>query len=47
MLGRVLYWLAVIAISLALVISLITVFESRDASTLPRPGAAVRQATPR
>jgi hypothetical protein len=31
-LGRVLYWLAVLAVSVALVIGLILFFESRDAS---------------
>jgi hypothetical protein len=33
-LGRVLYWLAVVAISLALVIGLILFFESRDQSSV-------------
>lgn len=37
--GRVVYWLAVIAISLALVVGLITLFESQDPSTVPGPGA--------
>lgn len=39
MTGRVVYWLAVIAISLALVVGLITFLESRDTSTVPGPGA--------
>lgn len=39
MIGRVVYWLAVIAISLALVIGLITFFESQDPSTVPGAGA--------
>ena len=34
MLGKVLYWLAVIAISLALVVGLILFFESRDQSSV-------------
>jgi nitrogen fixation-related uncharacterized protein len=34
MLLRLLYWLAVVAISLALVIGLILWFESRDASDI-------------
>jgi len=42
-LGKVLYWLAVLAISLALVVALILFFESRDesrvegATALPAP----------
>lgn len=32
--GKIVYWLAVIAISLALVIALILFFESRDDSSL-------------
>lgn len=40
MIGRVLYWVAVLAVSFALVVGLITWFESRDASTLPRSGAS-------
>ncbi len=39
MTGRVVYWLAVIAISLALVVGLITFFESRDTSTVPGSSA--------
>lgn len=34
MLGRVVYWIAVLAISLVLVVLLILWFESRDASQL-------------
>jgi hypothetical protein len=34
MVGKIVYWLAVIAISLALVIALILFFESRDESSL-------------
>jgi cytochrome b subunit of formate dehydrogenase len=33
-LGKILYWLAVIAISLALVVGLILFFESRDQSSV-------------
>lgn len=33
-LGKVLYWLAVLAISLALLVGLVLFFESRDESTL-------------
>jgi hypothetical protein len=34
MVGKIVYWLAVIAISLALVVALILFFESRDDSSL-------------
>lgn len=34
MLGKILYWVAVVAISLALVVGLIIFFESRDDSSL-------------
>jgi len=34
MLGKIFYWLAVLAISLALVIALILFFEARDSSSL-------------
>jgi len=34
MVGKVLYWVAVVAISLALVVALIIFFESRDDSSL-------------
>jgi cytochrome b subunit of formate dehydrogenase len=33
-LGKIVYWLAVVAISLALVIGLILFFESRDQSSV-------------
>jgi hypothetical protein len=33
-LGKVVYWLAVVAISIALVIALILFFESRDRSSV-------------
>jgi hypothetical protein len=39
MVGKIVYWLAVLAISVALVIALILFFESRDDSSLE--GAAV------
>ena len=38
---KVLYWLAVLAISVALVIGLILWFESQDASEIESPGGAV------
>jgi hypothetical protein len=41
MLLKILYWLAVVAVSLALVIGLILFFESRDQSSIEgaaRPG---------
>jgi len=34
MIGKLVYWLAVIAISVALVVALILFFESRDDSSL-------------
>jgi hypothetical protein len=37
--GKVLYWLVVIAISLALVVGLILFFESRDQSQVEEGGA--------
>jgi hypothetical protein len=36
---KILYWLAVVAISIALVIALITFFESRDPSSVKENGA--------
>jgi cytochrome b subunit of formate dehydrogenase len=39
MLLKVLYWLAVLAISLALVVGLILFLESRDQSSLERSAA--------
>jgi hypothetical protein len=39
MLLKILYWIAVLAISLALVIGLILFFESRDESSLEGAGA--------
>jgi hypothetical protein len=46
MLLRVLYWLAVVAISVALVVALILWFESQDASDIQNshPPAPVRTA---
>jgi hypothetical protein len=35
-LGKILYWLAVVAISLALLIALVLFFESRDTSEVDR-----------
>lgn len=40
MLLKLLYWIAVLAVSVALVVGLILWFESRDASELERSGAA-------
>lgn len=40
MLGKVVYWLAVVAISLALVVLLVLFFESRDESQI-ESGAAL------
>lgn len=34
MLGKIFYWLAVLAISLVLVVALILFFEARDSSSL-------------
>jgi hypothetical protein len=39
--GKVVYWLAVIAVSVALVIGLVLFFESRDAGSLNKRGSAV------
>jgi uncharacterized integral membrane protein len=36
LLGRIVYWLAVLAISLVLLVLLVLFFESRDASDLER-----------
>lgn len=36
---KILYWLAVLAISLALLVALVLFFESRDDSTLDEPEA--------
>ena len=43
-LGKIVYWLAVLALSLALLIGLVLFFESRDDSTLDMgaAGAAMR-----
>jgi hypothetical protein len=40
LLGKVLYWLAVLAISLALLIGLVLFFESRDSSEVGQGPAA-------
>lgn len=40
---RVLYWLAVLAVSLALVIALVLFFESRDDSSLDGARSLVAQ----
>lgn len=41
MLLKVLYWLSVVAISLALLVALVLFFESRDESSLDEGGARV------
>ncbi len=42
-LGKIVYWLAVLALSLALLVGLVLFFESRDQSTLDMgAGAAMR-----
>lgn len=38
MILKILYWLAVLAVSLALVVALILFFESRDRSSVERGG---------
>jgi hypothetical protein len=38
--GKIVYWLAVLVVSLAVVVALVLFFESRDASQLERGGAA-------
>lgn len=40
MFGKVLYWLAVVIVSLALVVGLILFFESRDRSSVENSGQA-------
>lgn len=42
MLGKVIYWLLVVAISLALVVALILFLESRDQSSVDDARAALR-----
>ena len=47
LLGKVLYWVAIVAVSLALVVALILFLESRDRSSLERgalPGAGAQRA---
>jgi cytochrome b subunit of formate dehydrogenase len=46
MLLKLLYWLAVLAISLALVVGLILFFESRDQSSVERSAADVHVMRP-
>ncbi len=43
---RLLYWLAVLAISLVLLVSLVLFFESRDESSLEGRGGAPEQQRP-
>jgi hypothetical protein len=49
LLGKIVYWLAVLAISVALLILLVLFFEARDSSDLQnstRPAAAIQLAAP-
>jgi hypothetical protein len=39
---RILYWLAVLAISIALVVGLVLFFESRDQSSVEESSASLR-----
>jgi hypothetical protein len=39
--GKIVYWLAVLVVSLALVIGLILFFESRDQSEVQQSGTAL------
>ena len=39
LLGKVVYWVAVLAISIALLVALVLFFESRDSSQLENSGA--------
>ena len=43
MLGKVVYWLAVVAISLALVVLLVLFFESRDESQVENGAAPIER----
>jgi cytochrome b subunit of formate dehydrogenase len=43
---KILYWLAVLAISLALVVGLILFFESRDQSSVERSAAGTVLTSP-
>lgn len=43
---KILYWLAVVAISLALVVGLILFFESRDQSSVERSAAGAALTSP-
>ena len=43
---RVLYWVAVVAISLALLVGLILLFESRDESDIEGDGASAARSAP-
>ena len=40
MLGKVVYWVAVVLVSLALVVALVLFLESRDDSSLERAGVS-------
>ena len=41
MLGKVVYWLAVLVISMAFVVALVLYFESRDQSSIDDRGATI------
>ena len=43
MLGKVVYWLAVLVVSLVFVVALVLFFESRDQSSLHDRGAAIER----
>jgi len=42
-LGKVVYWLAVLVVSLALVVALVLFFESRDQSEIDDSGATIER----
>jgi hypothetical protein len=42
-LGKIVYWLAVLVVSLALVVALVLYFESRDASQIEDGGATIER----
>ncbi len=43
MFGKVVYWLAVLVVSLALVVGLVLFFESRDQSQIDDGGATIER----
>jgi len=42
-LGKVVYWLAVLVVSLALVVALVLFFESRDQSEIDNRGTTIER----